>query len=127
MKVIKCYPIVGFGRKPYFGRKVFNTITILLWDWWIFSSVAFWWIFEIFNIGIRNWGYSNVAEPQWLMFTLAFSTVVPAVFEASDFLMTTKLFSKSKLKKGWKITNFLLDQIPIFFGIPYGNLHDTFP
>jgi hypothetical protein len=75
----------------------------------LFISALFWWFFELINFGrIQNWDYTTVAKPQWLMFSIAFSTIVPAVFESAELLMTTKFLKKARMRKGWKITSFLL-------------------
>ncbi|PIN76909.1 hypothetical protein COV17_00470 [Candidatus Woesearchaeota archaeon CG10_big_fil_rev_8_21_14_0_10_36_11] len=67
------------------------------WLLFVISSL-FWWFYELLNIFIDNWRYENVGQPEWLVFTVAFSTVLPAVFEASDFLSTFIWFDKIKFK-----------------------------
>lgn len=61
-------------------------------------SVIFWWIFEFFNIFIRNWYYMNTVGPKWLTYSIAFSTVLPAVYETSQLVRASKIFSKINLK-----------------------------
>lgn len=61
-------------------------------------SALFWWFYELLNISIHNWRYEGVGQPVWLMFTLAFSTVLPAVFETSDLLSTYSFFTKFKFR-----------------------------
>ena len=62
-------------------------------------SALFWWFYEVLNFFIENWRYENVGQPEWLMFTIAFSTVLPAVLCTSDLLGTFKLFDRK-----WKIS-----------------------
>jgi hypothetical protein len=69
------------------------------WMMFVISSF-FWWFYELLNIFIENWRYESIARPEWLIFTIAFTTVLPAVLETSDLLQTTNFFSKRK----WKIT-----------------------
>jgi len=61
-------------------------------------SIAVWWFYELLNISINNWVYTPIAKPEWLMKTIAFSTVIPAVFEIKDFLLSTALFKKTRFK-----------------------------
>ncbi|MGO8948171.1 MAG: hypothetical protein ACLQUY_11005 [Ktedonobacterales bacterium] len=54
------------------------------------ASAPFWWLFEFFNIGVRNWHYrmGQYYSPLGfiLIATLDFSTVLPAVMEIAEFL-----------------------------------------
>ncbi len=54
-------------------------------------SALFWWFFEYLNRFVQNWHYSGVqysAGKYFLLATLAFSTVLPAVLGTSEFLMS---------------------------------------
>ena len=77
-------------------------------------SALFWWFYEILNFFIENWRYEGVEEPQWLLYTLAFSTVLPAILETSDLLQSFSFFQRKK----WKIaiTNHTLAFL-IFIGL----------
>ena len=52
-------------------------------------SVAIWLVFETFNFRLQNWHYL-LLPPQiglrWLGYTIAFATVLPAIFTTRDFL-----------------------------------------
>ncbi len=54
------------------------------------ASSPVWWLFELINQRTGNWEYrgSNVFSPleYYLLCTLSFSTVMPAVFEAAELL-----------------------------------------
>jgi len=71
-------------------------------------SIVFWWIFEIYNNVLGNWYYLNTPRPEWLFFSLGFSTVVPAMFETFDLLKTIHLVDKVKQIKHTVSKNFLL-------------------
>ncbi len=62
-------------------------------------SALFWWFYEILNFFIENWRYEGVGEPRWLIYTLAFSTVLPAILETSDLLQSFHFIQR----KRWKI------------------------
>ncbi len=58
-------------------------------------SSIFWWIFEGLNIPVQNWHYimdrPYTPLAYFLIATLNFSTVLPAVLETAEFLSTFKL------------------------------------
>ena len=58
------------------------------------ASVPAWWLFEILNLRMQNWLYvgSERFSPLafFLLSSLSFSTVVPAVFGTAEFLRSTK-------------------------------------
>src|SRR3989338_6702968 len=72
-------------------------------------SALFWWAFEFTNISLNNWSYSgldgysqieaanNILKN--LFGTLAFATILPALFETVELLRSIDLFEKRKLKK----------------------------
>ncbi len=68
--------------------------------WLLFLlSAIFWWFYELLNYFIENWRYEGVGEPQWIMYTLAFSTVLPAIIETSDLLRSFSIFQRLK----WRV------------------------
>ncbi len=86
-------------------------------------SALIWWLFEIVNIKVGNWGYvvsSNYQEPGWLRFfifrTISFSTVLPAIIETFELVKTFKLFNKVKLAKHYDITPYFL-HLMTFLGV----------
>jgi len=62
-------------------------------------SAAFWWFYELLNFFVENWRYEGVGEPRWLIYTIAFSTVLPAVLETSDLLQSYDFFQHRR----WKV------------------------
>ncbi|MEV7597245.1 hypothetical protein AB0O91_07600 [Kitasatospora sp. NPDC089797] len=62
-------------------------------------SVPFWWAFEWCNWRLHNWSYVHpVAQDRLshvLLFSLCFSTVLPALFETAELLGSTRLFRGS--------------------------------
>ena len=58
-------------------------------------SSPLWWIFELANLRLDNWSYVLPYHYSWLHYhfyaTIAFSTVLPAVFETSDLIATTRV------------------------------------
>ncbi len=59
-------------------------------------SSVFWWAFEFLNISVQNWHY-RLDQPYtplayFLLSSLSFSTVLPAVLETAEFLSTFELW-----------------------------------
>lgn len=61
-------------------------------------SIAFWLIFELYNIFLKGWYYVGVAEPTWLHYAVAFSTILPAVMETFELIKQLHLFDWAKFK-----------------------------
>ena len=51
-------------------------------------SAFVWWVFEFFNIFVQNWHYHNIPEPTVVSFSIAFATVIPAVFETAELIVS---------------------------------------
>jgi hypothetical protein len=52
-------------------------------------SIPLWLIFEGYNLVIRNWNYTGLAENFWLRqfgFAWAFATISPAIFEGAEMI-----------------------------------------
>ena len=73
-------------------------------------SAIIWWTFEFFNMYIQNWSYHNIPEPQWLVFSVSFSTVLPAVMEFFELFDSLHIFEKIRLKK-MKISRKIVNMI----------------
>lgn len=62
-------------------------------------SVPFWWLFEWCNEVLRNWSYVPPVPfsqaGHVLLFSLCFSTVLPALFETAELLRATRPFRRS--------------------------------
>jgi len=76
-------------------------------------SAVFWWIFEFINIPLQNWAYQGTAgigssNVRMIYKFLAFATVLPALFETGELVLSVHLFDKVKLKEKHKITKALL-------------------
>jgi hypothetical protein len=75
------------------------------------SSLVLWWVFEGFNVFVSNWHYINIPEPKIISYSLAFSTVIPAVVETTELLKALRIFDKIKIK----LKN--VEKLPKFFYI----------
>lgn len=68
-------------------------------------SIAGWWLFELFNTRLQNWTYVGqefFTQTQFfLLASLSFSTVIPAVFESAELIGSTKWLQSRPL--GWRI------------------------
>jgi hypothetical protein len=60
-------------------------------------SIPIWWLFEAINDRLQNWQYLYPADFSWLerrfLASLCFSTVVPAIFETMELVLTFKRMS----------------------------------
>lgn len=58
-------------------------------------SIAFWLIFELYNIKLKNWYYIDLPEATWVRwsgYTIAFATVLPGLFETHELLRALRLY-----------------------------------
>ncbi len=69
-------------------------------------SMLIWWVFEFINIGVQNWSYQGTEGivRSNLMASLAFSTVLPALFETVELLRAINLFKNTRFKQHHRIT-----------------------
>lgn len=71
-------------------------------------SAIFWWYFEYINEFVHNWYYVGAYEYSqmeiFLLSTLSFSTVLPAVSSTCDLLLNTT-WIKENFKGKWRIVN----------------------
>jgi hypothetical protein len=61
-------------------------------------SVTIWLVFETFNFRLQNWHYHYLPSPRglrWLGYTIAFATVLPAIFSTRSLLDFLGLFRGS--------------------------------
>ncbi|MBW2645561.1 MAG: hypothetical protein JRE23_05190 [Deltaproteobacteria bacterium] len=66
-------------------------LVMILW------SVFIWLIFEWFNLTLSNWHYIDIPDTLWIRwfgYALAYSTVLPGLFETEELLDTLGLFKK---------------------------------
>ena len=72
------------------------------------ASAIFWWYFEYINEFVKNWYYVGAYEYSqmeiFLLSTLSFSTVLPAVSSTCDLLLNIT-WIKENFKGKWKIEN----------------------
>ncbi len=75
-------------------------------------SAVIWWIYELINIRLGNWGYNNVygwaALKGGVLKSVYFSTVIPAVFETAELVKAIHVFDRLKLKHPYKLTKITL-------------------
>ncbi len=68
-------------------------------------SLPAWWLFEFFNRFLNNWIYLGVedygAVQYFVLASISFSTVVPAVFEAAELMASFKFVER--FKNGWQV------------------------
>lgn len=65
-------------------------------------SVFIWLIFEAANLSLENWYYINLPSSRlerWAGYYVAYGTVLPAIFETTEFLETLGLFKNASIKK----------------------------
>jgi hypothetical protein len=66
------------------------------------ASAVFWWLFEGYNQFVQNWTYLGGQEYQGLKYVLVaslfFSTVVPAVWETAELLLTWGMARRSAVR-----------------------------
>ena len=89
----------------------------------VFLSMLFWWIFEFANISVKNWDYLGTEligislgteligisqALRSLYGSIAFATVLPALFETVELVRSVHLFDRKKLKKKYRISKALL-------------------
>lgn len=76
-------------------------------------SVPFWWAFEWCNWAVGNWSYKFPAPmdrtSHILIFSLAFSTVLPALVETAELVGSTRLFQRR-----WQGPRIQLERVPIW-------------
>ncbi len=75
-------------------------------------SINFWFIFEIYNkfAQFQGWYYVNLPESRlvtFLMGGIAFTTVIPAILETSEFLGCLKLFTAKRSRSKIPHTDFM--------------------
>jgi hypothetical protein len=64
-------------------------------------SVFIWLIFEAFNIYIKNWYYVRIIDIRWLRwlgYFVAYGTVLPGLFETTEFLEAVGLYKKRHIR-----------------------------
>jgi hypothetical protein len=65
-------------------------------------SVFIWLIFEAANLALENWYYINLPNSiveRWLGYAVAYGTVLPGIFETTEFLETLVVFKKIQIKR----------------------------
>lgn len=89
-------------------------------------STILWYGFEIYNHFTHGWFYSNLPQNKIITFsmgTIAFATIIPAVFETFDLIRNFHFFNKLKLKLKIPTNKYLLEFFIvlglIFLAIPF--------
>lgn len=115
------FPLVWFGyilvvdalvysirKESLISNRFYRFLGLLL------LSVLFWYSFEFLNIFVGNWAYSGgevLGIFRHVHRILAFSTVLPALFETTELIRTVHLFDKIRLKRKHNITKAFLHVI----------------
>lgn len=81
-----------------------------------FTSIPGWWLFEAINLRTRNWTYSGAEAftdfEYFLLSSVAFSTVMPAVFETAElvrsFAFTRRFVSGPRIRPAAQLNAVLL-------------------
>lgn len=63
-------------------------------------SVAFWLIFEVYNLHLDNWTYVGLAAQWWeaaLTTLIAFATIMPALFLTAELIETLRIFERFRV------------------------------
>ncbi|MFQ5856652.1 MAG: hypothetical protein ACE5LU_13530 [Anaerolineae bacterium] len=83
-----------------------------------FASLPVWWLFEFFNRFVKNWIYLGVEHygpiRYAMLASLAFSTVVPAVFETTELMATFDFVEGFKDRRAVPVTRLILVGIVVF-------------
>jgi hypothetical protein len=82
------------GRDPLTSNPV-HTLSLFAW------SAVFWFFFELLNWRLANWYYVNVPAgrlARWLGISLAFATVLPAIFFAARTLATWGVLGRVRIR-----------------------------
>ena len=68
----------------------------------LFVSSGMWFVFEIFNISLKNWSYIMLPydeKTRHFGYMISYATVLPAIFETTELLGTLGIFKKLPHKK----------------------------
>ncbi len=73
-------------------------------EFWVMLpiSLAFWLVFEFYNVFLPNWVYINQYDTQplrLLHYVWSFATVFPGILETTELLQTLHLFDRLSIKK----------------------------
>jgi hypothetical protein len=63
-------------------------------------SVAFWLIFEVYNLHLQNWTYIGLPERRWetaLSAMIAYATIMPGLFLTAELLGTLGIFARFRV------------------------------
>lgn len=65
-------------------------------------SIAIWLIFELANLTLKNWYYINIPDVLWIRWVgygLAYSTVLPGIFETAELLESLNIYKNASIKR----------------------------
>ena len=65
-------------------------------------SIAIWLIFELANLSLKNWYYINMPDVLWMRwvgYCIAYSTVLPGIFETAELLESLNIYKNSSIKR----------------------------
>jgi len=65
-------------------------------------SIAIWLVFELANLSLKNWYYINMPDVLWIRwagYCLAYSTVLPGIFETTELLGSLNIYKNASIKR----------------------------
>ena len=82
-------------------------------------SVAFWLVFEGYNLFMKNWHYVGLPANMWVRgfgYTWSFATIWPAVLETQELLLTYSVFKQARIRP-LNFSSHILNDFAIFGAI----------
>lgn len=92
-------------------------------------SVFFWYIFELYNRFIKGWYYEGLPESRTITFimgSIAFASIIPAVFETWELVRHFHFFNSTMIRIKFKINKYLL-YMSILIGIIFVTIPFFYP
>jgi len=69
--------------------------------WMLPWSIALWYVFEFYNLFIKNWHYVGIPDSLWLRYLgyfWSFATIWPGVYQIFHLLQNLKIFDQVRIK-----------------------------
>jgi hypothetical protein len=86
--------------------------------WMLPWSIALWYLFEFYNLFIKNWYYVGLPDSRWLRYTgyfWSFATIWPGVYQIFQLIQNLKIIGQVRVKKRTISNEFLLTSV--IFGL----------
>ncbi|OGB67572.1 MAG: hypothetical protein A2Y94_02695 [Caldithrix sp. RBG_13_44_9] len=84
--------------------------------WMVSWSIALWYVFEFYNLFIKNWHYVGLPDSLWLRYFgyfWSFATIWPGVYQIFHLLKNLKIFDQIRIKP-WTVSKRYLTTSIIF-------------